>query len=137
MKGRAELQQIEGELDTLPGWIPSGETGLRKRILEAIAAGLDACILITEVPENCYAQEKVDILKQLAVRRLQYYQTITNQNSWDRFKEALADYLKCVTGALCASAKTLEDFQSIADLNGYKPGWAYFRHQQKKNYVRS
>ena len=137
VKGRAELQQIEGELDTLPGWIPSGETGLRKRVLEAIAAGLDPEFLIPEVPENCYAQEKVDILKQLAVRRLQYHQTITNQNSWDRFKEALADYLKCVTGALCASAETMEDFQFIADLNGYKPGWAYYRHQQKKNYVRS
>jgi hypothetical protein len=51
------------------------------------------------------------------------------------FKESLAVYLKPVTGALCAAAESLSDFQAIAELNGYKPGWAYHRHQQKISHV--
>ena len=53
------------------------------------------------------------------------------------FKEVLAVYLKLVTGALCASAESLSDFQAIAELNGYKSGWAYHRHQHKLSHVRS
>jgi hypothetical protein len=45
--------------------------------------------------------------------------------------------MRRVNGALCAAAESLSDFEAIAELNGYKPGWAYFRFQQKNNYVRN
>jgi DNA repair protein RadD len=133
-----EVVQLEGDLETLPQWLPPPETGLRKRILEEIDRdGGDPFELIPEVPENCYAQEFTEALRLKVARFLEDYTVTQSEPHWNRFKELLAEYLKRVTGALCASAEMLEDFQSIADLNGYKPGWAYYRHQQKKNYVRN
>jgi hypothetical protein len=57
--------------------------------------------------------------------------------TWEAFNKSFTPFLKLITGALCASAETLSDFQAIAELNGYKPGWAYHRHQQKLSHVRS
>jgi hypothetical protein len=105
--------------------------------LEAIAAGLDPEFLIPQVPENCYVREFAETLRLEVIKALETYSLMIAEKCWENFKKALAEYLKRVTGALCASAETLEDFQAIADLNGYKPGWAYYRHQQKKNHVRN
>ena len=137
VKGRAELEQLEGELETLPGWIPSGETGLRKRILDAIAAGLDSECLIPQVPENCYVREFAETLRLEVIKAFETYSLMIDEKCWENFKKALAEYLKRVTGALCATATTLEDFKVIGELNGYKPGWAFYRHQQKTSHVRS
>ena len=76
-------------------------------------------------------------MREKVVMHLEYYIVYPKQHNWQAFKEVLAVYLKSVTGALCASAETLSDFQAIAELNGYKPGWAYFRFQQKNQHVRN
>jgi hypothetical protein len=86
------------------------------------------------VPENCYAREKVEQLRFSVVGALSaYIKGPRNAEFWNCVKRYLADYLKPVTGALRAAATTQAHFQVIAEMNGYKPGWAYFQMQQKKN----
>lgn len=143
---RRELDRIEGDLEELPAWMPPPETGIRQHILEVIARKLDvdphelAEDLIPQVPRNVYeaSLRRTLWLREKTVATLsQFIRNATDGTLWEMFKESLALYLKPVTGALCASAESLSDFQAIAELNGYKPGWAYHRHQQKLSNVRS
>jgi hypothetical protein len=142
-KGRGELQQLEGELESLPQWLPPPETGIRREILEKIAIGFDghnynfANELIPQVPFNSYARFEVEKKREAAVTQLEHYICYPKKENWQAFSESLAVYLKPLTGALCAAAESLSDFQAIAELNGYKPGWAYYRFQQKNQHVRS
>jgi hypothetical protein len=134
---RGNIKQLAGDLETLPQWLPPPETGLRKRILEAIANAVDPYDLIPPVPENCFARKFTETMRLKVARLLQDYTVTPSKTNWNRVNELLADYLKRVTGALCANATTLEEFQAIGKLNGYKPGWAFYRHQQKTSHVRS
>ena len=141
---RKGVEQMEGDLESLPQWLPPPETGIRRHILNVIASNLDveplnlANHLIPWVPENCYAREKVEQLRFSVVGALSaYIKGPRNAEFWDCVKRHLADYLKPITGALRAAATTQAHFQVIAELNGYKPGWAYFQMQQKNQHVRN
>jgi DNA repair protein RadD len=141
---RKGVEQVEGDLESLPQWLPPPETGIRRHILEVVARKLDvapldlAKDLIPPVPENCYAREKVETLHFIVLcSLLTYIEGPQNAENWNHLKQCLANYLKPITGALCAAAETLSDFQAIAELNGYKPGWAYYRFQQKNQHVRN
>jgi superfamily II DNA or RNA helicase len=140
-KKRGELPQLDGNLEELPEWMPPPETGIRKQILEKIAIGFDehnytfADELIPQVPSNAYARFDMEKKREEAVTQLEHYICYPKKENWQAFNELLAAYLKPLTGALCAAAESLSDFQAIAELNGYKPGWAYFRHQQKLSHV--
>lgn len=144
IKERADLEQLDGELATLPQWLPLPQRGIRKHIMEVIARKLDvredelAEDLIPQVPKHCYAHKQALDLRDQSVGRLAVHiHEQKTKATWEAFNECFTPFLKLVTGALCASAQTLSEFQFIAELNGYKPGWAYFRHQQKISYVRS
>jgi superfamily II DNA or RNA helicase len=140
---RGEIEQLEGDLDELPEWMPPPETGIRRHILEVIARKLDvdpldlAEDLIPQVPLNSYMHESSQRFRESAVIALKEFIKDQNAINWDRFVYPLRLLLKRITGALCAQAKSLSDFQAIAELNGYKPGWAYYRFQQKNQHVRS
>jgi hypothetical protein len=140
---RRELEQLDGDLEELPQWLPTPQTGIRHHILEVIARKLDvdpfalAQDLIPQVPHNCYAQEKAHELRRFTVGALNCFIRSPTPTNWDIFAYDMTRLLKLITGALCAAAESLSDFQAIAELNGYKPGWAYFRHQQKLSHVRS
>jgi hypothetical protein len=140
-KKRGELPQLDGNLDELPEWMPPPETGIRRHILEVIARKLDvdphelAEDLIPQVPLNCFNIKTALDCRWYLVGVLSVAIKNLNAQTWDAFKGHLEPYLKRITGALCAAAESLSDFQAIAELNGYKPGWAYFRHQQKLSRV--
>ena len=138
-KKRGELPQLDGNLDELPEWMPPPETGIRRHILEVIARKLDVDPL--ELAEDLIPQmpwvypswrSRIIPLREKAVATLsQFIETPTDGTLWEMFKESLAPYLKRITNALCSVAQSLSDFQAIAELNGYKPGWAYHRHQER------
>ena len=140
---RGEVKQLDGDLEELPEWMPPPETGIWLHILEAIARESSkhnydfADELIPKIPVNCHKQSAMQTMREKVVMHLEYYIVYPKQHNWQAFKEVLAVYLKLVTGALCASAESLSDFQAIAELNGYKSGWAYHRHQHKLSHVRS
>jgi len=139
---RKPLEQVSGDLEELPEWMPPPEIGIRRHILEVLGRNPDvvehelAEDLIPQVPSNTYAYPQAIQLRDECVGRLAAHIHEQNKETWDDFNESFTPYLKRITGALCASAETLSDFQCIAELNGYKPGWAYHRFQQKK-YVRN
>jgi len=141
---RGTLEQLDGELDTLPQWLPPPQSGIRKHILEVIARKLDvredelAEDLVPQVPLNAYAITQALELRDQCVGRLAVFiHEQQTKTTWETFNESFTPFLKLVTGALCASAQTLSEFQFIAELNGYKPGWAFYRHQQKTSNVRN
>jgi len=141
---RGTLEQLDGELDTLPQWLPPPQSGIRKHILEVIARKLDvredelAEDLVPQVPLNAYAITQALELRDQCVDRLAVFiHEQQTKATWEAFNESFTPFLKLVTGALCASAQTLSEFQSIAELNGYKPGWAFYRHQQKQSHARN
>jgi hypothetical protein len=142
-KKRNQLPQLDGNLDELPEWMPPLQTGIRRHILEVIARKLDvnphelAEDLIPQVPTNCFMQDTSQRFRESAVINLEIFIKDQNAINWDRFVYPLSLLLKRITGALCAAAESFSDFQAIAELNGYKPGWAYHRHQQKISHVRS
>jgi DNA repair protein RadD len=140
---RKGVEQVEGDLESLPQWLPPPETGIRRHILEVVARKLDvdpldlAEDLIPQVPTNCYMQETSKKFRESAVLNLEIFIKDQNAINYDRFVYPLRLLLKRITGALCAAAETLSDFQAIAEMNGYKPGWAYYRFQQKNQHVRN
>jgi superfamily II DNA or RNA helicase len=140
---RKGIEQVEGDLESLPQWLPPPETGIRRHILEVIARKLDVAPLdlaedlIPQVPLNFYMHESSRQFRESAVIALKEFIKDQNAINWDRFVYPLRLLLKRITGALCAAAESLSDFQAIAELNGYKPGWAYYRFQQKNQHVRN
>ena len=143
-KGRGELEQLEGDLENLPQWLPGPQLGIRKHILEVISRKLDiredelADDLIPQVPRNSIAWKWGTELREQCVGKLAVFiHEQQTKETWDAFDERFTCFLKLITGALCAAAESLSDFQAIAELNGYKPGWAYYRFQQKNQHVRS
>lgn len=138
-KTRGKLAQIDGNLEELPEWMPPPQTGIRRHILEVINRKLDAPEhelaedLIPQVPTNCYFYGLATKLRDQSVGGLAaFIHEQQDKATWETFNQSFTPLLKLITGALCASAESLSDFQAIADLNGYKPGWAYFRFQQKQ-----
>ena len=140
---RGELEQLDGDLEELPEWMPPPQTGIRHHILEVIARKLDvppralAEHLIPQIPASTVWPEWAERERHESVEKLILFIHGQNAKTYDDFIYYLHRYLKIVTGALCSSAQSLSDFQAIAELNGYKPGWAYHRHQQKLSHVRS
>lgn len=141
---RKPLEQVAGELEELPEWMPPPETGIRRHILEVIKRRFDvredelAEDLIPKVPLNCYAYKRATELRDQSVGGLAVFiHEQQTKATWEAFNESFTPFLKLITGALCASAETLSDFQAIAELNGYKFGWAYYRFQQKQQHVRN
>lgn len=141
---RKPLEQVAGELEELPEWMPPPETGIRRHILEVIKRSLDvredelAEDLIPQIPSNCYAYKLAMELREQSVGKLAVFiHEQQTKETWEDFNQSFTPFLKFITGALCASAQSLSDFQAIAELNGYKPGWAYFRFQQKQQHVRN
>jgi superfamily II DNA or RNA helicase len=138
---RRKLEQLDGDLEELPQWLPPPQTGIRRHILEVIARKLDvdphelAEDMIPQVPTNCYMQDVSQRFRESAIINLENFIKDQNAINWDRFVYPLSLLLKRITGALCAAADSLSDFQAIAELNGYKPGWAYHRYQQKISHV--
>jgi superfamily II DNA or RNA helicase len=140
---RGELEQLDGDLEELPEWMPPPETGIRLYILNAIPIGSDkhnydfADELIPKLPANSHKQSVMKTMRETAVRHLEYYIVYPKQENWQAFKVALESYMKLLTTALCLKAFSLSEFEAIAELNGYKPGWAYHRHKHKLSHVRS
>lgn len=140
---RKPLEQITGDLEELPEWMPPPQTGIRRHILEVIRRKLDvredelAEDVVPQVPANAFAYLQTVQLRDECVGRLAAHIHEQTKETWDAFNELFTPYLKRITGALCAAARSLSDFEAIAELNGYKPGWAYFRFQQKNNHVRN
>ena len=94
--------------------------------------------LLPPVPSNCHEiRWMYEIRDNVIGLFCQYKLNGRKKVDWDAFRRELAPYMKRVNGALCAAAESFSDFEAIAELNGYKPGWAYFRHQQKLSHVRS
>jgi hypothetical protein len=90
------------------------------------------------VPRNSIAWKWGAELREQCVGKLAVFiHEQQTKETWEAFDERFTSFLKLITGALCAAAESLSDFQAIAELNGYKPGWAYHRHQQKISHVRS
>jgi superfamily II DNA or RNA helicase len=138
---RKPLEQVAGDLEELPEWMPPPETGIRRHILEVLGRKLDvdphelAQDLIPQVPANCFAIQSALESRAAIIEFVSELTGNLNEKTWESFKAEFTPYLKRITGALCASAETLSDFQAIAELNGYKPGWAYHRYQQKVSHV--
>jgi hypothetical protein len=143
---RKPLEQVAGDLEELPEDIPVPyqQQGIAKKFFDMLeenpdidAAGL-AESLLPPVPQNCHRIREVYKIRDNVIYWFcQYKLNGRKKLDWDIFRRALKSYMMPVNGALCASAETLSDFQAIAELNGYKPGWAYFRFQQKKQHVRN
>jgi hypothetical protein len=94
--------------------------------------------LMPQVPRNSIAWKWGTELREQCVGKLAVFiHEQQTKETWEAFDERFTPFLKLITGALCAAAESLSDFQAIAELNGYKPGWAYHRHQQKLSHVRS
>jgi DNA repair protein RadD len=139
---RAELKQLEGELSQLPAWIPPKCYGHKSKIIQTVQdsrePGWDlANRLIPEIPDNVYSRNNCLTLRGNACIALCDYIAKVKQeehpeNEWNVFDEAYGAYMRVITAAMSAAARTLEDFQHIAELNGYKPGWAYYRWQNSK-----
>lgn len=133
---RGEALTVAGDLEEVPEWMPPPETGIRRHILEVIKRKLDldprelAEDLIPEVPRNCFNIQSAWDARWHLVGVLFCTIHDFNAETWEAFKSHLNPYLKTITGALCATAQSLSDFEAIAELNGYKPGWAYYRFQQ-------
>ena len=141
---RGEVKQLNGDLEELPEWMPTEERGIAKRFFDMLEDNpeLDAAelaeSLLPPVPQNCHQMQLVYEIRREVVGWLGLYQLDgRKKRHWDLFRAELKAYMRRVNGALCASAESLSDFQAIAELNGYKPGWAYHRHQQKISHVRS
>ena len=141
---RGEVKQLDGDLEELPEWMPTEERGIAKRFFDMLEDNpeLDAAelaeSLLPPVPQNCHQMQLVYEIRREVVGWLGLYQLDgRKKRHWDLFRAELKAYMRLVNGALCASAESLSDFQAIAELNDYKPGWAYFRHQQKLSHVRS
>ena len=141
---RGEVKQLDGDLEELPEWIPTEERGIAKRFFDMLEDNpeLDAAelaeSLLPPVPQTCHQMQLVYEIRREVVRWLGLYQLNgRKKRHWDLFRAELKAYMRRVNGALCAAAESLSDFEAIAELNGYKPGWAYFRHQQKLSHVRS
>ena len=140
---RKPIEQVAGDLEELPKWMPPPETGIRRHILEVLRRRLDvdphelAQDLIPQVPANCFAIQSALEARAALIEFVSELAGNLTEKTWESFKAELNPYLKRITGALCAAAESLSDFQAIAELNGYKPGWAYFRFQQKNQHVRN
>ena len=141
---RGEVKQLDGDLEELPEWMPIEERGIAKRFFDMLEDNpeLDAAelaeSLLPPVPQNCHQMQLVYEIRREVVSWLGLYQLDgRKKRHWDCFRAELKAYMRRVNGALCAAAESLSDFEAIAELNGYKPGWAYFRHQQKLSHVRS
>jgi superfamily II DNA or RNA helicase len=141
-----ELKQVEGTLAELPDTLPPVRHGYLGLILQIVhrdteSFGEDlAEQCMPPIPSNVFSQYTTDRLRKLAVESLAAYIYATRlregtAQAWEDFEAAWKAYLKVITGALCSAARTLEEFEAIANLNGYKPGWAYHRFQSK-NYAR-
>jgi hypothetical protein len=141
---RGEVKQLDGDLEELPECMPTEERGIAKRFFNMLEDNpeLDAAelaeSLLPPVPQTCHQMQLVYEIRREVVRWLGLYQLDgRKKRHWDLFRAELKAYMRRVNGALCAAAESLSDFEAIAELNGYKPGWAYFRHQQKLSHVRS
>lgn len=140
---RAEMKQLDGELTELPAWIPPKCAGRKKEIIQsALEEDVEftedrADALIPMFPRNVYSITQCNLLRTKAVFALcEFVQKIREkqnpQTEWVAFEEAYAAYMKVVTAAMSANADSMEEFQEIAHLNGYKQGWAYYRWQNSK-----
>jgi len=140
---RAEMKQLEGDLTQLPAWIPPKCVGHKNKIIQAALeenvefAEDQADRLIPHIPTNVYSITQCNLLRTKAVFSLCEYIKKVRENEhpeaeWLSFDEAYSAYMRVITAAMSAAAQTFEDFQEIAHLNGYKPGWAYYRWQNSK-----
>ena len=141
---RRPLAQIEGDLEELPESMQIEERGMAKKFFDMLEDNpeLDAAelaeSLLPPVPQNCHKSRDVYQIRQNVIDwYCDYKMNGQKKLDWDCFRCELKAYMRRVNGALCASAESLSDFQAIAELNGYNPGWAYHRHQQKISHVRS
>lgn len=143
---RGELEQLDGDLEELPNEIavPYQQQGMAKKFFDMLENNPDmdaadlAESLLPQVPQNCHEIRWVYEMRDNIIGLFCAYKLNGRKKiDWDNFRRELAPFLRRVNGALCASAESLSDFQAIAELNGYKPGWAYFRFQQKQQHVRS
>ena len=143
---RKPLEQVDGDLEELPEDIPVPyqQQGVAKKFFDMLEENPDmdaaelAESLLPPVPQNCHEIRWVyEIRDNIIGLFCQYKLNGRKKVDWDAFRRELAPYMKRVNGALCAAAESLSDFQAIAELNGYKPGWAYFRFQQKNQHVRN
>lgn len=143
---RKPLEQVDGDLEELPEDIPVPyqQQGIAKKFFDMLEENPDmdaaelAESLLPPVPQNCHKMQLVYEIRRKVVSWLGLYQLDgRKKRHWDCFRAELKSYMRLVNGALCAAAETLSDFEAIAELNGYKPGWAYFRFQQKNNHVRN
>lgn len=140
---RAEMKQLDGELTELPAWIPPKCFGHKNEIIQAALdssnefAEDQADHLIPPTPGNVYSITQCNLLRAKAVLSLcdYIYKVRLNEHpaaEWLVFEEAYAAYMRVITAAMSATAQSLEEFQRIAHLNGYKSGWAYYRWQNSK-----
>lgn len=143
---RRPLAQIDGDLEELPELMPMEIRGIAKKFFNILEDNSElnaeelaelAESLLPLVPQNCHKIQEVYERRQYVITWFCDYTNGRKILDWDCFCMELKAYMRRVNGALCASAESLSDFQAIAELNGYKPGWAYIRHQQKLSHVRS
>lgn len=141
---RGEVKQLDGDLEEVPEHMPEERRGIAKRFFDLleknpkISAAELVESLLPPVPQNCRKIADVYQIRKELVSWLGLYQLGGRERKhWKCFSIELKAYMRVVNGALCASAETLSDFEAIAELNGYKPGWAYYRFQQKQQHVRS
>lgn len=139
---RGELEQLDGDLEELPEWMPTEARGIAKRFFDMLENNpeLDAAelaeSLLPPVPQSCHKIQDVYERRNYVIKWFCDYKLNGRKKvDWDCFCMELKAYMRRVNGALCAAAESLSDFEAIAELNGYKPGWAYHRHQQKLSHV--
>lgn len=138
---RGEVKQLNGDLEEVPEEIPVPyqQQGIAKKFFDMLEDNPDmdaaelAEILLPPVPQNCHEIRWVYEMRDNIIGLFCAYKLNGRKKiDWDNFRRELAPFMRRVNGALCASAESLSDFEAIAELNGYKPGWAYFRFQQKQ-----
>jgi superfamily II DNA or RNA helicase len=147
---RKPLAQVEGDLEELPeslsesDEIPYQQQGIAKKFLDMLRqnpemdAGDLADDLLPPVPANCHEIRAARENRDNAIGLFcEFKLGGQKKRDWDRFRVQLHAYMQPVNGALCAAAQTLADFQAIAKINGYKPGWAFYRFQKKNQHVRN
>jgi superfamily II DNA or RNA helicase len=143
---RKPLEQVSGDLEELPEDIPVPyqQQGIAKKFFDMLEENPDmdaadlAESLLPPIPQNCHEIRWMHEIRDNVIGFFcQYKLNGRKKIDWDCFRCELKAYMRRVNGALCAAAESLSDFEAIAELNGYKPGWAYFRFQQKNNYVRN
>ena len=141
-KPRAALEEHDGTLVEIPAWVTPDCKGHKQKIMQTIEGDTEKCAfkmaweLIPKIPDNVYSKTKAQTLFEEAVKSLESYILALRNNKnqerqWILFDAAYAAYLKVITGALCATARTMEEFEEIAKLNGYKKGWAYHRYMTR------